>query len=342
VVLLLSDRDVMRAIEGPDALRRSIDVTEQSFLDVARGEACMQPRLQLLYPPGARQRHEAEVSLHANLGMLPSLDAISARLLTSGRQTVDHRSAEHHRQWKLLFDFRKLNLVCLMEDVSVHPYLVGAHVGVATRWLAREDARVVGVMGSGQMARGSLRAICAVRPIAEARVYSPNPEHRRTFAEAAAREHGIRATAVDRPEDAVRGVDILTCATNTDQRGGAPVYSADWLGPGTHVNTIASRETDEGTYFKAKVFPASTATAVRVSPPWEPFASLMERGAIPAANLPAELPQVIAGERPGRTAAEDVTLYVGPSLGCQHAAIVAWVYESARARGIGHDWDLDA
>src|SRR5205823_15028603 len=120
----------------------------------------------------------------------------------------------------LLFDFRTLDLVCLMEDVSVRPYLVGAHVGVATRWLAREDAQMVGVMGSGQMACGSLRAICAVRPIMEARVYSPNPEHRRAFAEVAAPGDGIRVAAVGRAVDVGGGVAVMAFARSLGQRWG--------------------------------------------------------------------------------------------------------------------------
>jgi alanine dehydrogenase len=338
MVLLLSDADVMQAIGGADAVRRSIDLMERCFLDEAHGETCLWPKTEIMYPATASTRAESELSLHAVLGIVPGLDAIGGRIFTSGRTPERRAAAANERQWKLLFDFKTLNLVCLMQDVSVHPYLVGAHVGVATRWLAREDAHTVAVLGSGKMALGSLRAICAVRPIREARVYSPTPAHRAAFAERAAKELDIEVSAVDAAEIAVRGADIVSCATNTDVRGGQAVYAADWLAPGMHVNTIARWEADEASFMRAKVVPASLAGTLGMEPPQEPFASLMQQGAIPEANLVGDLPQIVAGARLGRRSAEDITLYIGPSLGTQHAALVAWVYEEARRQGLGQEW----
>ncbi len=341
MVLLLTDSDVVQAVSPPTAVRRCIDLVERCFEDVARGEACVAPRLELLYPPTARQHAEAKLSLHASWGILPSLNAIGGRIFTTDAAQRENDPAIHCF-WKLLFDFASMNLVCLMEDRSLHPYVVGAHVGVATRWLAREDATSVGVLGSSRMAKGSLRAICAVRAITRAQVYSPNPEHRRAFARDAAASFGIEVTAVDSAEAAVREVDVVTCATNIFNVRDAPgVYSAQWLSPGTHVNTITRYEPDAASFRRAKIIPASLRGALEIMPPWEPFKSLLDRGAIPPENLPGDLVEIVAGQRPGRTSAEDVTLYLGVGLGVLQPAVAAWVYEAAREQGLGLHWQLD-
>src|SRR5438445_409894 len=84
------------------------------------------------------------------------------------------------------------------------------------------------------MARGCLRAICTVRELRAARVYSPNPDHRRAFARSATETMGLEARAVDSAEEAVRGADIVLCATDT----ATAVYSYQWLSPGAHVTSI--------------------------------------------------------------------------------------------------------
>jgi ornithine cyclodeaminase/alanine dehydrogenase-like protein (mu-crystallin family) len=345
VVLLLSDRDVMRAVSGPDAVLASIDLIEQCFADAGRGEAAMLPRAELLYPPQSEARFGSQLSLQANMGIVPSARAIGGRIFTTGpgrAPAAGERPARRHGAWKLLWDFESQDLLCLMEDSSVHPYLVGAHVGVATRWLARDDARTVAVIGTGRMARGTLRAMCAVRKVTLARVYSPTPEHRRAFAEEATRAFGIEAVAVDSAEEAVRGADIVSCATNTFIRSREPVFAADWLSPGAFVSSIAAQELEEATLLRARVIPAHHATVLESRPPFEPFVSLARRGAIPAAQLPGDLSQVVLGQIPARLNPDDITVYVGPSLGYQHAALVRWVYTEAHRQGIGHEWDPES
>jgi alanine dehydrogenase len=309
---------------------------------MARDEACVAPRLELMYPPSARQHAEARLSLHASWAILPSLNAVGGRIFTTDATQREDDPAIHCF-WKLLFDFTSMNLVCIMEDRSLHPYVVGGHVGVATRWLARDDATSVAVLGSSRMAKGSLRAICAVRPITHVRVYSPTPVHRQAFARDAAETFGVEAVAVGSAEEAVREADIVACATNIFSVRDAPgVYSAEWLSPGTHVNTITRYEPDVASFRRAKIVPASLRGALEIMPPWEPFKSLLDRGAIPEENLPGDLVQVVTGQRPGRTSAEDVTLYLGVGLSVLQPAVAAWVYEAACEKGLGQRWELDA
>ena len=342
MVLLLSDREVMEAVSGPEAVRSSIDLIEQCFADAGRREAVMLPRAELLYPPQSEARFGSQLSLQANMGIVPSARAIGGRIFTTGpgrAPAEGERPARRHAAWKLLWDFDTQDLLCMMEDATVHPYLVGAHVGVATRWLARADARTVAVIGSGRMALGTLRAVCAVRPVTQARIYSPTPEHRRALAEDATRSFGIDAVAVDNAEQAVRGADIVNCATNTFIRSREPVFAADWLSPGAHVNSIAPMELEEATLLRGRVIPSQYEAVLESRPSFEPFVSMAKRGAISADHLPGDLSQVVVGEIPARTSTEDITVYVGPSLGYQHAAMVRWVYTEARRKGLGFEWE---
>lgn len=344
-MLLLTDREVAEAISGPDAVARSIELIEDSFRSYAEGEAGIAPLASTLIPPTAKSIPESTESFHAISGIVPSLDAVAMRfwtLRTPRKDAPYMGGSSGHRYWKALFDFETLDLICLFEDIAVHPYLVGAHVAVATKRLARADASIVGLIGSGKYAKGSLRAIAAVRSVKEVRVFSPNPENRARFAAEHTAELGVDVRAVDNAEECVRGADIVTAATNNDNRGGPPaVYDGEWLAPGAHVNIIGRREADAVSFRRAKVFPATMSGVLRIMPPFEPFKSLMDSGEIPPENLPGDLASVIAGSCVGRTSDDEITLYFGPSQGFQHAAIARWVYDAAVVKGLGTTWSLD-
>jgi ornithine cyclodeaminase/alanine dehydrogenase-like protein (mu-crystallin family) len=184
------------------------------------------------------------------------------------------------------------------------------------------------------MARGSRRAILAIREITAARVYSPNPEHRRAFAGAQTDETGIPVVAVDSGEEAARGADIVLCATNT----ATAVLSYEWLRPGVHVTSIGERELDEATLLHGRIIPATMEALPGRIPPLEPFQTLYDRGRISPTNLPGDLTQVISGQCIGRASDDDLTIAFSSAPGYQHAAAARWVYDEARALGLGTEW----
>lgn len=126
----------------------------------------------------------------------------------------------------------------LLDGAALTAMRTGAASGVGTRLLARPDARRLAIFGVGAQAAWQVRAVMAARAIDEVRVWSRTAERREAFASQMSVELGaqIRVVAAASAEDAVGGADVICCATTSSE----PVFSADWVSPGTHVNGIGS------------------------------------------------------------------------------------------------------
>ena len=121
--------------------------------------------------------------------------------------------------------------LALLNDGVLQHMRVGADSAIGTKRAARQDARVLGMLGSGGMARSQLEALFTVRPLERVQVYSPTRRNRERYAREIANRHGIEVVAVDEPRDVFRGADVVTGCTDTV----ADVIVGDWLEPGTHV-----------------------------------------------------------------------------------------------------------
>jgi ornithine cyclodeaminase/alanine dehydrogenase-like protein (mu-crystallin family) len=316
---------------------RAIELMERGYADHARGLATFAPRVELTVPPGV-ERPLADVFVGNMLGIHPGANAIGGRFFAQRPAGRVRPGDGGHGQWKLLWDLETLDLLCLMEDASLHPAMVGAHVGVGIKWLARPDSQTVGILGSGRMAMGCLQAVCAVREIASARVYSPTPAHRQTFAKEARDRFGIPVSAVASAQESVRDADIVLCAASTL----TALYAYDWLKRGAHVTSVGEHELDEARLINGRFVPSTMDCLLRRFPAHQPFQSLYDRGLISPENLSADLTQIVVGERPGRTSAAEITIAIASAPGYQHAAAARWVYEEARRQGLGTDWNPGA
>jgi ornithine cyclodeaminase/alanine dehydrogenase-like protein (mu-crystallin family) len=178
---------------------------------------------------------------------------------------------------------------------------------VATERLARPDASVLGILGSGVQARSHLAALRHVRPIQEVRVWSPRN------AAAFAQRHGVQAAPT--AAAAVRGADVVVVAVSST----TPVLQGKWLAPGTHVNAIGAtrpdwRELDDELVTTARVFVDSREAALR------------ESGDVIAANKEVtEIGAVVAGTAPGRRSAEEITLFKSVGVAVEDVAAAALV-----------------
>jgi alanine dehydrogenase len=316
-------------------MRRAIELMERGYADHARGLATFAPRVELTVPPNV-ERPLADAFVGSMLGIHPGASAIGGRFFAQRPAGRVRPGDGGHGQWKLLWDLETLDLLCLMEDASLHPSMVGAHVGVGIKWLARLDACQVGILGSGRMAMGCLQATCAVREVASARVYSPTPAHREAFAEDANARFDVPVRAVASAEAAVRDADIVLCAASTL----TALYAFDWLKPGAHVTSVGEHELDEASLLHGRIVPSTMDGLLRRFPAHQPFQSLYDRGLIPPEHLSADLTQIIIGERPGRTSPDEITIAIASAPGYQHAAAARWVYDEARRQGLGTEWTV--
>ena len=126
--------------------------------------------------------------------------------------------------------------LALLDGEIVTAMRTGAASGVATRLLARTDAAVLTVFGAGGQAEWQIRAVIAARDIRQVVVYSRSADAREEFAKRMALETGIEIEAADTAESAVRAGDVICCATTSSE----PVFDAEWLRPGAHVNGIGA------------------------------------------------------------------------------------------------------
>ncbi len=155
-------------------------------------------------------------------------------------------------------------LCAVMQVFGLGALRTGAASGIATRHMARTDARVLGVIGSGRQARTQVEAIAMVRPIEEVRAFSRDEERCQRFCRDIASDRQINAKAVATAEAAVRDCDIVVTATTST----APVLFGEWLRPGTHVNAIGAnyehrRELDLKAVQRANVIAADDLDQVR-------------------------------------------------------------------------------
>jgi ornithine cyclodeaminase/alanine dehydrogenase-like protein (mu-crystallin family) len=187
---------------------------------------------------------------------------------------------------------------------------------VATQLLARTDASVLALLGSGVQARSHLKALRLVRAFREVRVWSPR--HAGDFA----REFGVRAAAT--AEEAVRGADVVVTATSAR----TPVLRGEWLSPGAHVNAVGAprpdwRELDDAVFARARLYVDSREAAPRES------GDVIGSGAA----IFAELGEVVAGTRPGRQSDGEITLFKSLGLAVEDVVAADLVYRKALAGG---------
>jgi ornithine cyclodeaminase/alanine dehydrogenase-like protein (mu-crystallin family) len=195
-------------------------------------------------------------------------------------------------------------LRCCLVGAELGARRTGALGAAAVASLARADASVAGVIGSGRQAWAQLWAMTAVRDLVQVRVFSPSSTHRAAFSERATHELGLSTTAVDDPHEAVRGAGIVVLATDSTR----PVIRADWIEPGTHVSTVGPKSRD------AHETPPELADIARVIVSDSPAQAAAYHDAFFTDRDLTSLGAVLLGREPGRTSLSDITLYCSTGL----------------------------
>ena len=319
MALLLRESDVQEMLTMP----RAIELVERVHREYSTGQAIDIPRERTRLPKAA---------LHILQGAVPSANVFGYKAYTSSREGI--------RFLVYLFDAERGSLEAVVEANHLGMMRTGAAGGVAAKWLAREDARIAGVFGAGWQARGQLEALARVRSLERVKVWSRTAEKLAKFCEKMRARLSLDVVPAASPEDTVRGSDIVVTITTS----ATPVFSGEWLASGTHVNAAGSnsilrQEIDEATVRKANpVVVDSRPTALKESGDLLPA---LEKGRLHAGAL-AELGEVIAGIRPGRTSPEQVTLFESQGMAIQDLIIAADLARVAKETGRGSTLDIGA
>ncbi len=223
----------------------------------------------------------------------------------------------------------------LLEGGTLTAIRTGAASGAATDLLARHDSTTVAIFGSGVQARTQLEAVCAVRAIQTAWIYSPNAEHaERMIAELSGRAGFPRdLRRAETPAQALANADIV-CAATTSKR---PVFEDADLRPGTHVNAVGSyqphvQEIPAETVVRARVVVDSRSAALAET---GDLIQPRDAGLWDPASIHAELGEIVLGERPGREDERQITLFESVGSGVQDAAAVRLALRQAERQGLG-------
>jgi ornithine cyclodeaminase len=317
MALFLREDDVKQVLTMPLALDR----VTSAFRYLGTGEAIDLPRERIRLPHVSQQLMQAAV---------PVLNLIGYKHYTNSR--------EQTRFLVYLYDAQRGHLDAVIEGNLLGMMRTGAATGVATRHLARPDAGVVGLFGTGWQAVGQLRAIALVRTLRRVKVFGRNAERMAKFCERMREELGVPVDPVPTPEETVRGSDIVVTITSS----ATPLFPGDCVDPGTHINAVgaislARRELDETTIVRASLIAVDTvATALREAGDLLPA---LEKGRLHARQL-VELGAVVAGNAVGRATPNQITIFESQGLAIQDIVVGSALVELARARGLGVELPL--
>ena len=301
-MMTITEADVQRLLPMAEAVR----LVEDAWRGLADGRAMHQPRRRLVLPTGA-VLHQ----LAGAYGKYFGTKIYSTHLKHGAYFTV------------LLYDAETAKPLAQFEANHLGQIRTGAASGVATKYLAREDASVLAVIGSGFQARTQVDAVRAVRNIREVRVWSRNEQNRLAFAQEVG---GVAAPAA---EEAVRGADIVVTATFARD----PRLAADWVAAGSHVNAIGSnnpqrREVPSELVERAELIAVDALDQAKI----ESGDLLLAWGLDGEEwNSPGvcEMKEVVSGGRK-RPSSEAITLFKSNGLGVQDIAVAGYIYEQLK------------
>ena len=318
MALYLTEKEVTELLTMTDTLA----AVESVFKLQASGDATNESRRRVRAQGSTLMTMSGAVS---NFGEFKGLLGLKAYTVARGGA----------RFYVSLFDAITGELLAFIEADKLGQMRTGAASGVATKYLAREGAKTVGVYGTGWQATSQLEAVCAVRQIEEVKVYSRKPENRERFCQQMTTELGLtNIHPVETPE-AAADADIIITITSSRE----PVVLGEWLKPGTHINaaggnSILRREFDDDTIKRASFIAVDSLDQSKMES--GEFVTAVEKGLLTWERV-KELRHVVSGQMRGREHAEQITLFKSLGLAIEDVAAAAVVYQKAKEQQAGKE-----
>ena len=313
MTLHISEAEVQQVLTMPMALAAVEEISRKQ----ATGEVIVHPRRRFELPAGGFFHYMAAADYTAGFLAMKQYTFVRGKI----------------RFLVPLYEIGSGDLVAMIEADYMGQLRTGAASGIATKYLARRDASVAAIIGTGGQARTQLEAVAAVRKLSAARVYGRNAGRRKQFAEEMSPRIGIPVEAAGSSSQAARGAHIICTATTASQ----PVLSAADLASGAHINAIGAnhahkRELDEEAVAGADVIVVDSIEQSR-----------QEAGDLIIAFKGDEicwtgvkkLSDVVAGKATGRTSDSEVTLFKSNGIASWDLAAAIQVYAKAKEKGLG-------
>ena len=316
MTLFLTEREVVQLLP----MNECIDVLEEAFAHAGAGQVEIKPRSRIRMPNGFFHFMVASDSVHKVFGY----KAYPSFAGPGGSKFMI-----------MLYDFESGQLLACIEAGRLGQIRTGAASGLATKYMAKENASMVAVFGSGFQARTQLEAVCVARNITRAKVYSRRQERREEFANLMSERLSLEVTAVDSPQDCIADADVVVTITSARD----PVFEGAGLAPGAHVNAAGGnhwqrREVDEDTVTRADVIVVDDVDQAKAE--CGDLLWLEARGSF-RWDMAHELQEVVAGRVNGRPSSESITLFESMGVALEDIAAAQLVYNKAKEQGIGQE-----
>jgi len=320
-MLVLSENDVRSLLD----VEELIPVLEQAHIQFSTGKAVM-PVRQVVPLPQIK-------------GRITSMPAYLSESNALGMKVVTY-FPENPKQGLpmilasvFLYSTESGRLLAVIDGTYITSIRTACVSAFATRALANPETPALGVLGAGVQARAHIRALCRVRKIREIKVYDVLEKSVESLKEELEPEVGIKIEPAKTAEEAVRNADLLVTVTTAKE----PIVSADWLRPGVHINAVGShrpdlREIDAATFERARIVVDSREAIMAEC---GDILLAIKEGVITENHIYAEIGEILAGKKPGRTAANEITVYKAVGIAIQDVATAQLAYEKALKRKVG-------
>jgi len=326
-VLFLRDDEV----RGLLTMREAIEAVEAAYREKGLSRVQMPPKSYLYFT-----RHDGDLRVMPSY--IEALEIAGVKVVNSHPLNPERHGLPTVMALLVLVNPPDGRPLCVMGATWLTAMRTGAGSGVATKYLARKDSVVVGIVGAGTQARTQAMAMVEVlKELREVRVYDRKPEVARRFAEEMSRSLGVEVRPTPNVEECVRGVDVV--CTTTPSR--SPIVMRDWISPGTHINAIGAdapgkQELDPAILKSATIFvddleQASHSGEINVP---------LRQGIISLSDVRGEIGEVVAGKKPGRTSDAEITVYDSTGLSILDVATGELVLRKAEREGVGLWLDL--
>jgi alanine dehydrogenase len=320
-MLLLSEKDIQSLLD----LQELIAALEQAHIQYSTGKAVMPVRL--VVPLAQIQGRITSMP-----GFLNQDRALGMKVVTYFQRNPD-QGLPAILATILLFSAETGKLIAIMDGGYITAIRTACASAMATKALANPKTPVCGILGAGVQARAHIQALCRVRKFNAIKIYSPSGNSSETLKKALEGEVGVPIEKAKSAEETVRGADLLVTVTTAKE----PVLRAEWLKAGVHINAVGShrpdaREIDAATLARSKLVVDSRDAIMAEC--GDILLAIKEKS-LSEKNIHAEIGEILAGVKPGRSNADELTLYKSVGIAIQDVATANLVYHKALDRKVG-------
>ena len=318
-VLLLGDNDV-RSLTIDEA----IEAVEAAFKEKELGRAQMPPKTYLFY-----KKYEGDLRVMPSY--LEELDISGVKVVNVHPNNPRKYNLPSVMAIVVLVDPKNGNPISIMNGAYLTAMRTGAASGIATKYLARRESKILALIGAGVQARTQLMAIAEVLDLEEVRVCDKSAEAQKKFIEKSREMYPFKFVGC-KSENCVVGADVISTTTPST----TPILKNDWIEPGMHINAIGAdapgkEELDPLILKRAKIVVDDWAQALHSGEVNVP----LTKGIITEKDIFGELGEIIAGKKPRRVTNDEITIFDSTGLSIQDVTIATKIFKKAKARKLG-------